>query len=206
MAKMALYFYSRQSVVLEKISFTHPLLQKPRVSVRGKTSGAYIDAFSFQWTSALRGLVVLLLYEKAANGAGSDSICLREPLLKGGQKSLAASLDFALAKQPVWILDTFGIDEKGRSLLRRLLLRTNPERKRGGEVFISLNRHQLCPADVEVYVNDGLVESSEELRLLSMKIAQEGYASRPKCPVPRSRLISDENAALNPLSADYSRP
>jgi hypothetical protein len=71
-------------------------------------------------------------------------------VLAGARGSSIASLDYAISKQPCWLTDMFGTDSFGISLVRRLILRTNPERKRPGPVFLSLNTRYLDPSMIEV--------------------------------------------------------
>jgi hypothetical protein len=86
-----------------------------------------------------------------------------EPMLSGGAKSLAASLDYALAKQPSWIVDMFGLSSHGKARARRLFCVTNSHRKRGGPVCVSLNLN-VCPKDhIEVVLDGKLIDAPETL-------------------------------------------
>jgi len=153
MRNLKLYFESGQLI---QVIFKESSSGEARRSIRGKTGGAFRTAGSFQWTSAVKALGVLLV--QTAFNPQTDSI-------QGQVGSLAASLDYALSKQPIWISEMFGCDQQGISFARRLLLRTNPERKRPGPVVISVNQVYILSSDIEVYV-DGLRCSESELEQL----------------------------------------
>jgi hypothetical protein len=153
MRNLKLYFESGQLI---QVVFKESSSGEARRSIRGKTGGAFRTAGSFQWTSAVKALGVLLV--QTAFNPQTDSI-------QGQVGSLAASLDYALSKQPIWISEMFGCDQQGISFARRLLLRTNPERKRPGPVVISVNQVYILSSDIEVYV-DGLRCSESELEQL----------------------------------------
>ena len=135
-----------------------------RTSIRGKTCGAYRGAGSFQWTTAVRALCVLLL-RSAANPEGAQ--------LAGGSGSLAASLDYAISKQPTWIAEMFGVDSFGVCTIRRMVLRTNSERKRPGPVTLSLNSAYLAPTAIEVVLDGKVVTSLDALYSLSEQLLNE---------------------------------
>jgi hypothetical protein len=139
---------------------------KPRVSVRGKTGGPFRTAGSFQWTSAVKALA-LLLARTCVNPA--------EALLRGDGSSLAASLDYAISKQPAWLTEMFGCDQQGICLARRLILRTNPERKRPGPVTLGINQLYLDAAAISVYANGELCTGAAEANLLSQLEMLESY-------------------------------
>jgi hypothetical protein len=124
-----------------------------RISVRGKTSGPLRSAGSFQWTSAVKALALLLLKTCASPAEG---------LIRGDGNSLAASLDYAISKQPVWLTEMFGCDQQGISLARRLILRTNPERKRPGPVTLGINQLFMSASAIRIFVN-GSQKTGEEL-------------------------------------------
>ena len=137
----------------KKTVFGHPLLEGEALAVRGKTSGAYDGFGSFQWTPAVQAVSVLFLRAAARSGSHPETKW-RAPLLEGESKSLAASLDYALAKQPNWLLDMFGIDKHGDSIGRLLITRSNPERKRKGPVALGLSV-SACPAEfIRVFIDD----------------------------------------------------
>jgi hypothetical protein len=98
---------------------------------------------------------------------------LEEPFIKGGGGSLAASLDYAISKQPMWLTEMFGCDQSGISLIRRMVLRTNPERKRPGPTVLSVNERFMPLASISIMI-DGVKASREELLVLSAALTDEG--------------------------------
>jgi len=164
MRSVKLYFELGQ---LTEVVFKENVASEARRSIRGKTGGAFRTAGSFQWTSAVKALG-LLLAQTALNPQNSTIL--------GHAGSVAASLDYALSKQPVWIAEMFGCDQQGISFARRLILRTNPERKRPGPVVLAVNHVYLPPASIEVFV-DGTKCSSEELGQLVASLQDLPYAS-----------------------------
>lgn len=138
--------------------FTTTPLATPRVSVRGKTSGALRDAGTFQWTAGVRALCVLFLKGALSKaGGGGDT------LLIGGYGTLAASLDYATSKQPSWLIEMFGADSLGRCEFIRLVNRTNTERKRPGPTVIALKAGVVEEAAIEVFLNGRPVSSASAL-------------------------------------------
>jgi hypothetical protein len=134
-------------------------------SVRGKSCGAFRGAGSFQWTSAVQGLCVLLLRAKAA--AKGSSV---EPRLVGEKGSMASSLDYAVSKAPMWISEMFGVQSSGDLVVRRLVLISNSNRKRPGPVVVGLNERFFSPAMIQVRVDGQEVTSLAGLHDLLEKI------------------------------------
>lgn len=160
MRDLKLYFEAGQ---LTEVAFCDGISGDVRRSIRGKSGGAYRSAGSFQWTSAVKGLALLAV--RAVSG-------LEEPVIKGCGGSLAASLDYAISKQPMWLTEMFGCDQSGISLIRRMILRTNPERKRPGPTVLSFNERFMPIAAISI-ISDGVVCSREELVVLAAALSQE---------------------------------
>jgi len=163
MRDLKLYFEAGQ---LTEVAFCDGVSGEVRRSVRGKSGGAYRSAGSFQWTSAVKGFA--LLATRAVSG-------LEEPVVKGCGGSLAASLDYAISKQPMWLTEMFGCDQSGISLIRRMILRTNPERKRPGPTVLSFNERFMPVAAISIF-SDGVRCSREELVVLMAALSQEEAA------------------------------
>jgi hypothetical protein len=160
MRDLKLYFEAGQ---LTEVQFCDGVSGEVRRSIRGKSGGAYRSAGSFQWTSAVKGFALLAV--RALSG-------LEDPVIKGCGGSLAASLDYAISKQPMWLTEMFGCDQCGISLIRRMVLRTNPERKRPGPTVLSLNERFMPVAALSVFA-DGARCSREELVVLAAALSQE---------------------------------
>jgi hypothetical protein len=168
-----LEFAGEADVQLLAVRYVDPALPNGLVTVRGKTSGAFGDAGTFQWTSAVRALCVLFIKAKLAH--------LSQPeggvgCILGDKGSLAASLDYAITKQPYWIRDLFGTDASGNSMAKRLISRTNSHRKRPGPVVLSVNARALPASNIYIIWKRQRVESAELLHdlLKSLNSACEG--------------------------------
>ena len=164
MFKMKLTFCSGHTTELLRVDCLNNG-SGPLTSVRGKTHGAYRAVGSFQWSSAVRGMACVFLSAKLL-----DDLAPGEPMLTGEAKSLAASLDYALTKQPTWILDMFGVSLSGRTHARRLFRVTNSHRKRGGPVALSLNLYVCPPQCIEIVLDGQSVHSPEILRSMLQSI------------------------------------
>lgn len=172
--ELNLWFAAESQIELIQSNFRSPLLHEEICAVRGKTSGAYSTQITFQWTSAVQALSALLLKAAARNKLNPG---LKTPLLEGGKGSMASSLDASLYKQTAW-LDLFGASIKGDPLSRRILLRTNPGRRRSGPVMISLN-HKLLPSGcIKVHVNSKHIAEGRALHQYALSIEDAWYAER----------------------------
>lgn len=165
-----LHFAGSSDVQLIEARFSDLSLDLDRFAVRGKTCGALRNAGSFQWTSAVKALCILML--KAAVSKNRE-VPEGELLLQGSQGSLAASLDFAISKQPAWLTDMFGADSRGISHIRRLVLRSNPERKRPGPVVLRFNPSVLEMTDFRILWNTTHVDSAELAEMLLRQLSGE---------------------------------
>jgi hypothetical protein len=164
-AKFELHFKGDSQVELVETFFRSLGVGEPAVAVRGKTAGAFSGAGSFQWTSAVRALCILCV--RAALSEKDAALGVRA-LIQGYQGSLAASLDYAVSKQPTWLVEMCGVAKIGVANSRRLFVRSNPERKRPGPVIVAFNETILAGGDIRVVHNGTPLESSEELyKLLS---------------------------------------
>jgi hypothetical protein len=168
---ITLYFQksSQGNCELQRVHFSgHPQCAEI-ISVRGKTGGAYKNTGSFQWTPGVKGVVVVLIKALLRHLNNIDS---RMPVLEGTKGGLAASLDYALDRQPEWLFDMFGKDEDGNAYLRRLLLRSNSGMRLPGPVGISLNEQLLPAHSIKVFFSETPVLHAEELSRLIESISQ----------------------------------
>ena len=169
-SSIELHFSSSRVLALEA-SRVHPRGKSERLSVRGKTTGVYADAFTFQWTLAVRALCELFV----ASALAADG---EQAKLVGGAGTSAATLDYAVSKQPLWIVEMFGTDSLGRALIQRLLKRTNPERKRGGDVILSLHSNNISPRCIRIFLDRTELRARDQLATLLREIQSSSVRDR----------------------------
>ena len=142
---------SLDDVCLNRTEFTHPLNGQSVVSFRGKNSSRVVShTGSFQWSNAVKAMSDLMLNYKLVSLRDSSS---SQASIVGESGSLASSLDYAISKQPNWLLDMFGVDSKGSSIFKRLIIRLNSERRKPGPVQIFLKTDKLLSCNVGIYLN-----------------------------------------------------
>lgn len=173
MRELKFYFEAGQ---LTEVHFCDGVSGDVRRSIRGKSGGAYRAAGSFQWTSAVRGLA--LLVARTCEGTV-------EPVLKGTGGTLAASLDYAISKQPMWLTEMFGCDQSGICMIRRMILRTNPERKRPGPTVLSINERYLPTSAISIF-SDGVKCSREDLVVLVASLAGDWATGEQSVELPKA--------------------
>lgn len=160
---LQLHFAGTSAVELYQTHFSTGGSSSPLLSIRGKTPGAFGKAGTFQWTSAVRALSLLLVQAKVVQLLDAPEI---GGVLIGDRASPAASLDYALSKQPAWLEEMFGVLADGSCIATRLIIRTNSNRKRPGPVVLALNHRALSPDDISIVWEGKRVERVEVLQRL----------------------------------------
>ena len=130
---------------------------------------------SFPWSAGVRALAYFFVRNALArsNAQYSDSKdWILDGMLYGGKGSMASSLDYAISKEPAWLLDMFGVLSGGQAIIRKFIKRFNPERKLPGPVRLSLNPKD--PINISVYLDGVHLSSSNELRKLATELAEHG--------------------------------
>jgi hypothetical protein len=156
------------------------LLRNPARAVRG-TSVEGLHVGSFGWSRGVKALCLLFL-RSAAVAQLPDTVERWAPFVFSGEAgSPAASLDDAIAKTPNWLLDIFGVTSKGEALIKRLVIRNNPQRKRPGPVRLALrNPENLL---INVIVDDEPVVNPDAIHRLADAIEHDwrafGTSPRP---------------------------
>lgn len=168
---LSLYFSSSRQTELTRCEFTQRHYPSPLLSVRGKTNGAYQGAGTFQWSTGVRGVCYLALRTILSSLPEGASI---QPYIMGEKETLAASLDYAISKQPDWIVEMFGRDKVGNAFAKRLFNRTNAERKRAGPVVVAFNEHILSPANISIALDGKLIRDCETLALIANHVERQG--------------------------------
>jgi hypothetical protein len=172
---LELHFAGSSEVQLIETRFEGPWTKAPIVAIRGKTLGAFKNVGTFQWTSAVRALCVLGIKAVLARET-SETLPAQ---LSGLKASLAASLDYALSKQPGWVRELCGADSHGDAHMRKLIIRTNPERKRPGPVVLALNERVLPSQDIHLFWDHKVVTGATQVAQLLEAINTEEAAQRP---------------------------
>ncbi len=166
MSTLSVWFVSSASPELFRCSFSGALAPTPLNSIRGKELAPGTTG-TFQWTRAVHALAIFLVEMRLLALQPQATLSLA-----GEDGSAALSLDYALSKQPQWLVDMFGWDNRGNALVRRLIKRGNPERKRPGPVTLSLNTALLPPQRINIYWNDHELQSAEEMKPLLQALLQ----------------------------------
>jgi hypothetical protein len=179
MHHLRLWFTEDSTVELSKTEFASPLLSGKRVCSRTNNHTAIGMTGSFRWSSAVKAMCLLFAQHRLPLTSGEHTT--NQILFSGGRGSLAASLDAALAKQPTWLLDVFGGDAQGNSLLRRLVSRDNPELKRPGPVTVFLKSNLLNSITVSLYLNGPELKEEHEIKRLIHRLREEGPQSARAC-------------------------
>jgi hypothetical protein len=171
---LELHFAGSSDVELIETRFEGPMSREPIVAIRGKTIGAFKNVGTFQWTAAVRALCVLCIRSVIA-AQDQNSIAGQ---LSGTKSSLAASLDYALSKQPSWLREVCGVDAQGNAYMRKLIVRTNPERKRPGPVVLGLNERTIDINGIHIFRDRKKLTSADELHALLGTINTEAESIR----------------------------
>ena len=163
MSFLKLSFVSRSDEI--SLSSTTFRLETGGPEIRSIRSTAVLSgAGTFQWTAAVKALSLFFLQAKRER-------TLAGPCLEGEAGSAAASLDYALSKEPSWMSDIFGSDEEGRPCLHSFIRRVNPNRKRPGPVQLYLTSRRLSPDSIAVFLDgsevhaEGVTKISESVEL-----------------------------------------
>lgn len=179
---LTLHFSTDHRIELTQSEFVHSGDSSPLVCVRGKTKGAYRNAGTFQWSTGVRG-VCLLAIKTVLSSYSNDT--MHEPCIVGEKDTLAASLDYAISKQPDWLSDMFGLDTIGNCFAKRLFMRTNAERKRPGPVAVAFNAHLLQPDCIHIILDGETVRDKNTLLIIAEQ------AQRQEKTLKRKKLASD---------------
>ena len=173
MPEIELYFSSLSKPELIEVVFRRDDKGAFLHSLRGRVSGTTETQRTFLWSPAVKALSVLLISAKLTRGYNSE---VQPGSLRGQRGSLASSLDYAISKQPEWILDMFGTVSTGVSYSRRLILRLNSECKHAGPVILTIDKRLLPPDQIQIFVESRLIEAKDISELIQQIIEQKTAA------------------------------
>ncbi len=195
--QLYLSFASADEPQLLEIRFSHDWLTQEIKGVRGSMPGAHIGYSTFRWSPAVHALCILLVETAAGAKAPQQYVY---PYLEGEKGSAAASLDFAITKQPNWTIDLFGCDRRGNSYLKRIVCRSNSEQKRPGPVRLALH-NRLFPASCITVVLDGKELSTESrLKELAFELKRSWEGKKNCTSIARSESQVEEQSTLPAIS------
>lgn len=168
MNRLALKFLSNNSTAeLFESHFFSPIVSRELRCTRGRQSFTENVEGTFLWSSAVMSMCALLLKAKTAHLIRTDENgWSQEAGLSSDSSDWATSIDFALSKKPRWLLDMFGVDSTGQPITKRLFIRMNPERKRSGPVWVSVNPQFLDPSYLSIFLDGTELKTVEQIRSL----------------------------------------
>ena len=149
---------------LVKTEFFSPQLKRVLAASREHYNFGNSELGTFRWSKAVQALTILTVRTACWHASGEEGA---RPVLDGYRSSLAASLDYALSKQPTWLLDVFGAESGGTAFARKIILRQNPELKRPGPVVVSFSGLRLPASDIKVCLDGMHLRDAEQLRKLA---------------------------------------
>jgi hypothetical protein len=180
---MSLKFLSNgPSAELFESEFSCSLVGRTLRCARGRY--AFTDSLegTFLWTSAVQSMSAVAIKSKIAGLSRTTPQAWPQAAgLCSDSTPWALSLDFALSKKPRWLLDMFGLDQSGAPIIKRLFIRMNPEKKRPGPTWVSINPAFLESKNIAVFLDGVEVRTESELTaLLSLIGFEEKRPSKPK--------------------------
>lgn len=171
MNQMTLKFLSNDTTAeLFESEFSCSLVGRTLRCARGRFSFTESQEGTFLWTSAVQSMSAVAIKSKIAGiTRTSPQAWPQQAGLCSDATPWARSLDFALSKKPRWLLDMFGVDKSGTPIIKRLFIRMNPESKRPGPAWVSLNPAFLGPGHITIYL-DGveITQTSQLVALLKL--------------------------------------
>lgn len=176
---LELHFTTGETPQLTKTVFMCPHLETPLTGMRGELVPRHV--VPFRWTTAIHALSLCFVRALANELQGKQY----EPALIGQHGTPASSVDFLIQKSHLWVIDLFGSDVNGKSLLRRIFTIMNSRCTMPGPVQIYVKTNILKPANIKVFLDGERLTGVEEVSRLA-----EGLQSswRPGCATAERTL------------------
>jgi hypothetical protein len=198
MSKIALYFLNSPSFGLVAIESTSALSGTTRSS-RGLNYIPGVTTACYKWGPGLRAfcLLVVKAYRESL-ASKKEGRALNGVSISGEGGSMAAALDGSISKSALWISECFGTDSHGDPILRRLITRTNPERKRPGAVGVGISASILNDLELAIFLNGSLANEEGLLSSLEELLISEGQ-QRVSILTPNKPAIIRNTVDFEPL-------
>lgn len=146
---LELYFVSGDSPELIKTRFLAPSYSEFITGLRG--CNVPQSAVPFKWGTASHALS--LFFVKSVEFFLDNR--LDEMILEGKARSPANTIANLLYKRPTcWVLDLFGVDTSGRSLLKRPILCCNALKRRPGPIQVFFRKGLCNPERIRIFCDD----------------------------------------------------
>lgn len=156
--RLELHFTNAKSPELIRTYFDSPHTHAPIVGCRGEAFSRTLKPF--KWVTSTHALSIALL---GAAKQHYENIPYDRPVLVGGTPSAASSLYYLIKRDAVWLLDLFGVDPSGNTLLKRMFRFVNAHRTRPGDVEVYLWTSRLPQSAIKVFVDQNEISTYEEI-------------------------------------------
>ena len=162
-AVIELHFSRMSSYELVQTVFKPPYDASPVIGIRG--NNAPPGVVSFRWSPTSQALAIFFV--KARHKANSGK--LTSPILEGIRACPASSIIRVMHKRTEgWVLDLFGADSNGRSLLMKIILSSNYLGKRPGPPQLFLRTNYLPTMNIKVIIDgEDISEDRFKIRALT---------------------------------------
>ena len=182
---LALKFYNSDKPELVETIFYNSSTETTRKCIRGVNTVNRCTG-SFPWSSAVKSFCLLVLKTKL------NEASFRASYLEGLRGSPASSLDYAISKQPQWLLDMFGVKSSGRAIIKSLVCRENSERKRPGPTRISFRKSKILPSSICIYLDGVKMDSRPDLLELESRLKAAWFNSKKLKERADLKLVKSE--------------
>jgi hypothetical protein len=96
----------------------------------------------------------------------------------------------------------FGVDKSGTSIIKRLFIRMNPEKKRPGPLWVSVNPAFLEPGNISIFLDGVEVTEAPELTALLKLIGLDEQISLDRKGAPQVVLVPNRQIGSHVVIAD----
>ena len=170
-SRLMLRFTSQNGGELIQTAFENARSGRTFVAARGRRLSA--TEGSFRWSPGVKALSLFFLRYKLLHSRlnGGQRRIDDVAVLSGEEGSAAASLDYAISKEPAWLMDMFGPAHNASYVaFRQCVTRANPERKRPGPVKLFPVSRILSPENILVHIDGKPCEDDAEIKGLLLGI------------------------------------
>lgn len=165
---LELYFVGKSKPELLRTVFNTASLKRRVVGIRG--TDVPIGTNPFRWTTSTHALALFFTKSVLRLSEGDFQM----PIVHGFGMCPAATLSRLLtARTDGWLLDIFGHDAAGRTLLAKILLCKNYRLKMPGPIQVFMRGGFLSPEKINIFLDDqNITKDYPSLNNLSASLEQ----------------------------------